>query len=115
MINDTLELIVRLLIAGDNPAQVEADQKMLIDRTIFRRADGAFQCTKCNYSSKNGAHVRRHVSLKHLDLWPFSCTLCSASYKIEELRIKHYQTAHNMQVTSIDIRTMQAKMFSPYE
>ena len=100
----------QLSIAGNQFYQEEEDLKSLINDHIFRRSDGSHQCTKCNYSSPHVCNVRRHVTLKHLEVYPFPCTLCSQSFKIEDFRIRHYQKAHNMILNSKDLKTMQAKM-----
>ena len=91
-------------------ARLEEAQKIEMLKAIFRRSDGVHQCTKCSYSSKRIAHVKRHVSLLHLDIWPFACTLCPSTFKIEEFRNQHYKRAHFMHVNSSDVRVMQAKM-----
>ena len=81
----------------------------MIDEKIFRRNDGTYQCTECSYSSTKSSHVKRHISRLHLDMEPFSCTVCNKTFKTEDTRIKHYRSAHNMQVGVKDIRIMQAR------
>ena len=82
----------------------------MINKLTFLRTDGVHQCTKCNYSSMRVGNIKRHVSLKHLNYWPFQCTLCGKTFKIEAFRIQHYQIAHNMQLSAKDIRLMETKL-----
>ena len=55
---------------------VDPETKAKIKSMILRRLDGMYTCTKCEYISKIGGHVREHIE-KHIPGLQYPCTFCN--------------------------------------
>lgn len=79
-----------LILNDDSAVGAEYARYLYVHR--FRKANGQFECPKCEYRSEKQNDIRRHV-FRHLDQRVFTCTICSKTLS----SIRNHRDSHHRQ------------------
>ena len=73
-------------------------ESLIIPTQNLQSGEKIFQCSICTvYCSKNKAHVKRHIEIKHLpSSTVFKCRMCDVTCSLRYNLKNHYMSKHNM-------------------
>ena len=62
-------------------------------KELCQKIDGMFFCTECEYVTKDGSNLKKHIE-KHFVGLLYRCNYCNQEFRSQSTLIKHKRIAH---------------------